>query len=199
MSGNPEGQPSKPPKLMDPMRAVLRVQRYALRTERAYCDWVRRYVKFHRMRSREDLADGTRKVEAFLTHLAVEGQVAASTQNQALSALLFLYERVLEQPMEDRIDAVRARRPARMPMEQGYCKQAVRPSPVTEWWVGSLSVGDRLEACPTLAASTSEVSRLHGHDEGNRAGRVNGRWAERIPVGSKSAGLAQVRKWWVAH
>ena len=114
MSGNPEGQPSKPPKLMEQMRAVLRVQRYALRTERAYCDWVRRYVKFHRMRSREDLADGTRKVEAFLTHLAVEGQVAASTQNQALNALLFLYERVLEQPMADRIDAVRARRPARV-------------------------------------------------------------------------------------
>lgn len=115
MSGNQAGQPAKTPKLLDQVRAVLRVQRYALRTERAYCDWVRRYVKFHGMKSREDLAGGTRKVEAFLTHLAVEGRVAASTQNQALNALLFLYEKVLEQPMEDRIDAVRARRPARVP------------------------------------------------------------------------------------
>ena len=91
------------PKLLDQMRSVLRVQRYALRTERAYCDWVRRFVKFHQMRCREDLAEGTRKVEAFLTHLAVEGQVAPSTQNQALNALLFLYERVLEQPLTERV------------------------------------------------------------------------------------------------
>jgi integron integrase len=112
MSKPPEGQS---PKLLEQMRAVLRVQRYALRTERAYCDWVRRYVKFHGMKSREDLAGGTRKVEAFLTHLAVQGRVAASTQNQALNALLFLYEKVLEQPMDDRIDAVRSKRPARLP------------------------------------------------------------------------------------
>jgi integron integrase len=112
MSELPAGQS---PKLLEQMRAVLRVQRYALRTERAYCDWVRRYVKFHGMKSREDLTGGTAKVEAFLTHLAMEGRVAASTQNQALNALLFLYERVLEQPMEERIDAVRARRPARVP------------------------------------------------------------------------------------
>jgi len=64
------------PKLLDQMRGVLRLHRYALRTERAYCDWVRRYVKFHRMKSRDDLSDGKEKVEAFLTHLAVEGNVA---------------------------------------------------------------------------------------------------------------------------
>ena len=74
----------QPPKLLDQVRALMRVRRYALRTERTYCDWIRRYVKFHGMRSREDLAEGTRKVEAFLTHLAVVGNVAPSTQNQAL-------------------------------------------------------------------------------------------------------------------
>jgi integron integrase len=108
----PEGQPSK---LLDQMRAVMRLHRYSLRTERAYCDWVRRYVKFHRMQSREDLAGGRPKVEEFLTHLAVEGQVAPSTQNQAFNALLFLYGRVLEQPLEGRINAVRAVKPARVP------------------------------------------------------------------------------------
>ncbi len=103
------------PKLLDQMRAVLRAQRYAARTEKAYCDWVRRYVKFHGMKSRADLADGTRKVEAFLTHLAVTGEVSPSTQNQALNALLFLYGRVLEQPLTERINAVRSKRPARVP------------------------------------------------------------------------------------
>ena len=93
------------PNPLDQMRAVLRVHRYALRTERAYCDWVRRYVKFHGMRSPENLAGGTQKVEVFLRYLAVEGQVAPSTQNQALNALLFLYGRVLEQPLEERINA----------------------------------------------------------------------------------------------
>jgi hypothetical protein len=66
------------------MRAVLRLHHYALRTERTYCDWVRRYVKFHGMKSRGDLAGGKEKVEAFLTDLAVAGKVSASTQNQAL-------------------------------------------------------------------------------------------------------------------
>ena len=111
MSELPAGQP---PKLLDQMRAVLRVQRYALRTERAYCDWVRRYVKFHEMKNREDLAEGKAKVEAFLTDLAVRANVSPSTQNQALQALLFLYGRVLEQPLE-KVDALRAERRARVP------------------------------------------------------------------------------------
>jgi hypothetical protein len=70
-------------KLMDPVREVMRVKHYAIRTEQAYCDWIRRYVRFHRMRSREELLDGTGKVELFLSDLAVNGNVAASTQNQA--------------------------------------------------------------------------------------------------------------------
>ena len=84
MSANEMSQGQKPSKLLDQMRDLMRVRRYALRTERAYRDWVVRYVKFHGMKSREDLADGPCKVEAFLTHLAVQGKVAPSTQNQAL-------------------------------------------------------------------------------------------------------------------
>ncbi len=107
-------QSSQPPKLLEQMRGVLRLHHYALRTERAYCDWVRRYVKFHEMKSRADLAGGKAKVEAFLTDLAVRGRVSASTQNQALQALLFLYGRVLEQPLEG-VDAYRAERKPRVP------------------------------------------------------------------------------------
>lgn len=96
------------------MRGVLRVHHYAIRTERAYCDWVRRYVKFHGMKGRADLAGGKEKVEAFLTDLAARGGVSAATQNQALQALLFLYGRVLEQPLEG-VDALRAERKERVP------------------------------------------------------------------------------------
>jgi hypothetical protein len=84
-------------KLMDQVREVLRVKHYAVRTEQAYCEWIRRYVKFHRMRSREELFPGTDRVELLLSDLAVNGQVAASTQNQAFNALLFLYGQVLRQ------------------------------------------------------------------------------------------------------
>ena len=82
---------------MDQVREVLRVKHYAIRTEQAYCEWIRRYVRFHGMRSREELFPGTEKVELFLSDLAVNGRVAASTQNRAFNALLFLYGQVLHQ------------------------------------------------------------------------------------------------------
>jgi site-specific recombinase XerD len=107
--------PGQPKKLMDEVRDLMRVRRYALRTERAYCDWIRRYVKFHGMTRREELAGGKEKVESFLTHLAVQGKVAPSTQNQALNALLFLYGQVLEQPLQG-VDAVRAERKLHVPV-----------------------------------------------------------------------------------
>jgi hypothetical protein len=74
-------------KLMDQVREVMRVKHYAIRTEQAYCDWIRRYVRFHEMRSREDLFPGADKVELFLSDLAVNGHVAASTQNQAFGVV----------------------------------------------------------------------------------------------------------------
>jgi integron integrase len=98
----------KEKKLLDEVRDVLRVGHYSLHTERAYVDWIRRYVKHHGMRSRADLEGGSAKIEAFLTHLAVEGKIAASTQNQAMNALVFLYKRVLRISLDERIDALRA-------------------------------------------------------------------------------------------
>ena len=71
-------------------------------TERAYCDWISRFVRFHPLVSRDALyMDTERKVEDFLTHLAVQADVAASTQNQAFNALIFLFKRVLKQPLEN--------------------------------------------------------------------------------------------------
>ena len=77
-------------KLMDQVREVMRLKHYSIRTEQCYCDWIRRYIRFHAMRSREELFAATGKVEMFLSDLAVNGNVAASTQNQAFNARLFL-------------------------------------------------------------------------------------------------------------
>ena len=72
-------------KLLDQLREVMRLKHYSIRTERTYCDWVRRYVHFHQMRSREELVPAEPRIEAFLSNLAVQGNVAVSTQNQAFT------------------------------------------------------------------------------------------------------------------
>lgn len=82
-----------PPKLLDRMRDALRVRHYSIRTEDAYVGWARRYILYHGKRHPNEM--GEPEVSQFLTHLAVEGRVSASTQTQALCALLFLYREVL--------------------------------------------------------------------------------------------------------
>jgi integron integrase len=103
-------------KLLEQVREVMRLKHYSIRTERCYCDWIRRYIRFHRIRSREELIQEVKgKMELFLSHLAVNGQVAASTQNQGFNALLFLYREVLHVAIGE-VDAVRADRPQRVPV-----------------------------------------------------------------------------------
>ncbi|MBF2049054.1 MAG: phage integrase N-terminal SAM-like domain-containing protein [Elainella sp. C42_A2020_010] len=97
-----------PKKLLDQVRDAIRLKHYVYRTEETYVQWIRRYILFHNKRHPKEM--GNAEIEAFLTHLAVEGQVSASTQNQALSALLFLYRAVLNLEMLG-IDAVRAKQP----------------------------------------------------------------------------------------
>ena len=104
----------KPPKLLDQVREKLRLKHYSIRTESQYVQWIRRFILFHRKRHPRDM--GASEVEAFLTYLAVEGNVAASTQNQALSALLFLYREVLNSKLPWMNEMVRAKRPARLPV-----------------------------------------------------------------------------------
>ena len=104
---------ANPPRLLDRARAILRRKHYSIRTEEAYLGWIRRFVLFHDKRHPQDM--GLPEVEAFLADLAVNQGVAASTQNQALSALLFLYNEVLQQPLDGPVQAVRARQPDRLP------------------------------------------------------------------------------------
>ena len=105
---------SPSPRLLDQLRDKIRVKHYSIRTESAYVDWTRRFILFHGKRHPREL--GPSQVEAFLTHLAVEGKVAASTQNQAKSALLFLYREVLgvELPWLDNVE--KAKTPVRLPV-----------------------------------------------------------------------------------
>jgi hypothetical protein len=91
----PDATRSQQPKLLNEVRNVLRLHHYSIHTERSYVEWIVRFVRFHGMRSRTDLVPAEPKIEAFLTDLAVHGQVAPSTQNQAMNALVFLYKRVL--------------------------------------------------------------------------------------------------------
>jgi integron integrase len=101
------------PRLLEQVRFALRRKHYSYRTERAYLDWIRRFILFHHKRHPSHL--GRAEVESFLTDLAVTQNVASSTQNQALNALAFLYKTVLDQPLDFPLDAVRARRPKRLP------------------------------------------------------------------------------------
>ncbi len=92
-----------PRKLLDQMRDILRTQHYSIRTETSYVDWARRFILFHNKRHPKDM--GVPEIEAFLTHLALERSFSASTQNQALSAILFLYRQVLGIQIEA-VDAI---------------------------------------------------------------------------------------------
>ncbi|MHC4831603.1 MAG: integron integrase [Planctomycetota bacterium] len=104
----------KGPRLLDRLRRRIRAKHYSRRTEQAYVQWARRYILFHGKRHPETL--GKCEIEAFLTHLAVEGKVSASTQNQALSGLLFLYREVLKTTLPDLGGLIRAKRPKRLPV-----------------------------------------------------------------------------------
>jgi len=105
---------AEPPKLLDRVSAAIRARHYSRRTEEAYVAWIRRYILFHG--KRHPSAMGADEVNAFLSALATEKRVSAATQNQALSALIFLYRVVLEDPLPWLNDLVRAQRPVRLPV-----------------------------------------------------------------------------------
>ncbi len=151
------------PRLMDRVRARIRVKHYSLKTEAAYCGWIRRFILANGKRHPRDM--GGAEVEAFLTRLAVEGDVAASTQNQALAALLFLYREVLcmELPWMDTV--VRAKRPARLPVvlsvgEVRRVLDAVEPAyaPMIRLLYGT---GMRVSECVRLRARDIDFERGH--------------------------------------
>jgi len=101
-------------KLLEQLRAEIRVRHYSIRTENAYCTWVTRYCHFHNLRHPREM--GAPEISAFLSHLAVDHDVAASTQNQALNALVFLYKHILGRNVDTLKEVTRAKRPKKLPV-----------------------------------------------------------------------------------
>jgi integrase len=129
----------RPPKLLDQVHD--KIKHYSIRTEQAYVDWIRRFILFHNKRHPVEM--GAPDIEAFLTHLAVAGQVAASTQNQARSALLFLYKEVLGQELPWLDDVEQAKRPRRLPvvLTHAETKAVLDRLRETHWLLASLLYG----------------------------------------------------------
>ncbi len=122
---------ARPKKLLDQVREVLKVKHYSYRTEQSYVAWIRRYILFHDKQHPKDMT--AEHVQRFLTHLAIDRKVTASTQNQALNAIVFLYKHVLMIELGDFSSAVRAKRPrdsnfARMSGSDVMVQNPVPPS-----------------------------------------------------------------------
>lgn len=145
------------PRLLDQVRNQLRTLHYSYRTEQQYLFWVRRFILFHGKRHPADMAAA--EVEAFLSHLAVERQVSASTQNQALAALLFLYQKVLlvELPWLDGI--VRAKQSRYLPvvLAPGEVKDVLSHLQGEYWLIGSLLYGAGLRLRESLTLRVKDV------------------------------------------
>src|SRR3989442_1784309 len=148
------------PKLLDQLRQAIRVRHYSRRTEEAYVWWVRRYIRFSGLRHPRELGHGD--VTRFLSSLAIDRRVAASTQNQALSALVFLYQEVLELPVGWLEALVRAKRPARVPVvltkeEVRLVLERVRG---VSWVVAALLYGTGMRLLEALQLRVKDVDFL---------------------------------------
>ena len=149
------------PKLLDQVRGKIRLKHYSLRTEQAYTDWIQRFILHFDKQHPKEL--GAAEVEAFLTHLAVNGRVAASTQNQAKSALLFLYKEVLgiELPWLDNVEQARA--PKRLPvvLNREEVQAVLSRLNGTHWIIASLlyGAGLRIMECVRLRVKDVDFPR----------------------------------------
>jgi integron integrase len=154
------GRPASQPKLIPRIRDALRVRRYSLKTEKAYIHWVKRYLRFHRMRHPGEM--GAKEVTAFLNHLASDRMVAGATQNQALAAMLFLYRHVLgvELPWLD--GPVRAKTAKRLPtvLTAAEVQAILAQLSGTRWLLVSLLYGAvlRLNECLSLRIKDIDLS-----------------------------------------
>ena len=150
-----------PPRLMDRMREQLRSRHYSRRTEQAYCLWVRRFIVFHGGRHPADMDEV--QINEFLTHLAVDERVSASTQNQALSGILFLYRHVLGIEVGQLREVVRARKPKRLPvvMTRQEVRAVLGALDEESWLMASLlyGAGLRLMECLRLRVLDIDFDR----------------------------------------
>jgi integron integrase len=150
------------PKLLDLMRETLRAKHYSKRTEDSYCLWVKRFVQFHKMRHPADM--GAQEINDYLTYLAVTSKVSASTQTQALSALLFLYRHVYGFDIGDMGQIVRARKSQHLPvvMTREEVRSVLAEMDGVYWLMASILYGSglRLTECLRLRVQDVDLARL---------------------------------------
>lgn len=146
-----------PPKLLDRLRIHLRTRHYSIRTEEAYVDWARRFILFHDKRHPQDM--GAAEVQAFLSHLAVDRQVSASTQNQAKAALLYLYKQVLQVDLPWLDEVVQAKRPRRLPvvLTPGEVRELLLHVQGTAGLIAQLMYGTGLRLLEALRLRVKDV------------------------------------------
>lgn len=163
---------SHKPKLLDQVRAAIRVRHYSLRTEEAYVNWIKRFILFHRKRHPSEM--GEPEVTQFLSSLAVEKHLSASTQNQALAALLFLYRHVLTQDIGWLDDIVRAKRYRRLPvvLSRKEVRDLLAALDGVNWMMASLLYGAGLRLLECLRLRVKDVD-FAGHQLFIRAAKGN--------------------------
>ena len=148
------------PKLLEQVRDEMRTRHYSYRTEQTYIHWIKQFTLFHGKRHPSLL--GADEIGSFLTHLAVQRTVAASTQNQALAALLFLYRKVLHVDLPRLENVARAKRPVRLPavFSREEAKAVLAQLTPTKWVMASLLYGSglRLTECLRLRVKDLEIS-----------------------------------------
>ena len=154
---NQEVIEKKKPKLLDQVRQVIRIKHYSLRTEESYISWIKRFIFFHNKKHPNEM--GETEIGQFITHLSKNGKVSASTQNQALCAIVFLYKNVLQKDLNDAISIYWSKRPKKLPvvLSKNEVTEVLDNLKGTHWLIGMLLYGSGLRLSETLQLRVKDI------------------------------------------
>lgn len=147
----------KKPKLLDQVRQVIRIKHYSLRTEESYISWIKRFILFHNKRHPVEM--GEREIGQFITHLANNGKISASTQNQALCAIIFLYKNVLQKDLNTAISIYWSKRPKKLPvvLSKDEVTEVINNLKGIHWLIGMLLYGSGLRLSEALQLRVKDI------------------------------------------
>ena len=186
----------KAARLMDQVREVLRFHHYSINTEKSYVSWILKYIRFNDRRHPKDM--GREEIERFLSHLALNRNVAASTQNQALNAILFLYHQVLGIKIEGRISAIRSRKPKRLPtvLTKREVREVLEHVSGVSGLMLKLMYGSGLRITETLKLRVHDIDidRLQIYVRNSKGDKDRTTVLPKVLVPEIQAHLVQVRK-----